>query len=79
MTGKAPKRPRDANQLAKAIVDLATGAASEAEKDEASSAAAILGRMGGLKGGVARAKKLSPEERKRIAASAARARWGKKK
>ena len=63
-----PKRPRDPNQLGKLIADLATGAAQE--KNPASGkneAAAALGRLGGLKGGKARASRLSPEERSRIA------------
>lgn len=41
-------------------------------------AAVALGRLGGLKGGKARAEKLSASERKRIAAKAAKARWAKK-
>jgi hypothetical protein len=38
-----------------------------------------LGRRGGLKGGRARAEKLTPEERKEIARKAAKARWDKKR
>jgi hypothetical protein len=41
--------------------------------------AASLGRLGGLKGGVARAQKLSAKRRREIASKAARARWGKKR
>lgn len=67
------KRPKDANQLAKLIVDQATG---EKEKDPA---AVALGRKGGLKGGKARAAKLTPEQRKEIARKAAAKRWEKKK
>jgi hypothetical protein len=40
-------------------------------------AAQALGKLGGLKGGPARAKKLSPEQRTEIAQKAAKARWGK--
>jgi len=69
MTGK-PKRPRDANQLAKSIVDLATG---ELE-DKVPLASA---RKGGLKGGKARAKVLTPKQRSEIASVAAQARWKK--
>jgi hypothetical protein len=47
-------------------------------KTDIQRAAAALGRLGGLKGGIARAQKLSPEERTRIAQKAARARWGNK-
>ena len=80
MTDKAPKRPRDTNQRAKAIVDIATGESSEDKPDSAKDAAAVaLGRRGGLKGGLARAKKLSPARRKEIAEKAAQARWAKTK
>jgi hypothetical protein len=76
------KRPRDVNQLAKAIVDEATGQApeesEEAPADEGKNPAAVaLGRLGGKKGGKARAAKLTKEQRSEIARKAARARWGK--
>lgn len=67
-----PKRPRDANQLAKSIVDIATGGSPDEE-----SSTVIRARKGGLKGGAARAKSLSPEERSEIARTAATARWKK--
>ena len=71
-----PKRPRDTNQLAKSIVDLTTGDAKEANRDEGKDPAAVaLGRKGGLKGGKARAEKLTPEQRSEIAKKAAKARW----
>jgi hypothetical protein len=74
-----PKRPRDTNQLAKFIVDLATGEAEPPKTDEGKDAAAVsLGRRGGLKGGKARAEKLTPEQRAEIARKAASARWGSK-
>jgi hypothetical protein len=74
-----PKRPRDANQLAKTIIDLATGEATEPViEDKRNPAAVALGRLGGLKGGVARAKSLSKSKRSQIAKKAAKARWGKK-
>lgn len=76
MVKNAPKRPRDPNQLAKSIVDIATGAA-QPEVDSELTPGQQLGRLGGLRGGTARAKKLSPEDRRRIAAKAAQARWGK--
>lgn len=71
------KRPRDVNQLAKQIVDEATGeskpeASAEPEKNPA---AVALGRLGGLKGGRARAGKLSARKRSAIAKAAAIARW----
>ena len=55
---KRPKRPRDPNQLAKLIVDLATGEATEAPLQSVTPASEAR-RKGGLKGGKARAKKLS--------------------
>ena len=74
---KHPKRPRDPNQLAKAIADLATGEVADSPENVALSPLATLGRTGGLKGGRARADKLSPEHRSAIAHKAAAARWGK--
>lgn len=73
MTDK-PKRPRDPNQLAKQIVDLATGQCKEASTAEPTEMGR-LGRVGGLKGGPARSERLSPERRKEIARAAAEARW----
>ena len=74
-----PRRPKDQNQLAKLLVDQLTGSpeASPQDKPAKNPAAVALGRLGGLKGGKARAKKLSKEERQYIAAHAAEARWGK--
>lgn len=68
----------DLSQLAKSIVDQATGEAPPTEpKPEKNKAAQELGRLGGLKGGFARAKKLTAEERSEIAKMAAEARWKK--
>jgi hypothetical protein len=76
-----PKRPRDPNQLAKSIIDIATGQKSESQPDRESvmTAAQQFARAGGLKGGKARAEKLSAQERAEIAAKAARSRWSKSK
>ena len=79
-----PKRPRDLNQWAKRMVDIATGdiedrnqiAAPDPNKDPA---AVSLGRKGGLKGGIARAHSLSEAKRKKIAQDAANKRWGNKR
>jgi hypothetical protein len=81
MPTRSSKRPRDANQLVKRIVDIAAGEADD-ERPRLSThaknpAAVELGRLGGRKGGRARAQKLSAEERHRIAQDAARARWQK--
>ena len=81
MPDRSKTRPRDPNQLAKRIVDIASGEADDAEsppKREKDPAAVSLGRRGGLKGGKARAEKLSPEERSEIARRAAAGRWKKK-
>jgi hypothetical protein len=67
---------QDFNQLAKSIVDMATGE-SEQPTTGKNPAAVALGRLGGLKGGKARADSLTPERRKEIAAKAAASRWGK--
>lgn len=78
-SSKPKKRPRDFNSLAHQIVAELTGTAEptpeEEPKDPIRVAAAELGRRGGLKGGKARAAKLSPEERSEIARKAAATRW----
>jgi hypothetical protein len=73
-----PKRPRDTNQLAKMIVDIATGEITDKNPDEGKNPAAVaLGRLGGAKGGKARAKTLTAKKRKEIAKNAALKRWNK--
>jgi hypothetical protein len=67
----------DLNQLAKRIVDEATGDAPAQPESTKNKAAQELGRLGGLKGGKARADKLTPEQRSEIAKKAAMARWDK--
>ena len=69
MTDK-PKRPRDANQLAKFIVDVATGDATDFIKNEAKA-------RGGRVGAERRASSLTAEQRSQIAREAAAARWKK--
>ena len=70
------KRPRDASQLAKAMVDIATGEIEDVDPDEGKNKAAQeLGR----KGGKARAEKLSKEQRAEIARKAAAKRWERPK
>lgn len=78
MPDRSRKRPRDPNQLAKLIVDIATGEVEDTapEPDEGKNPAAVeLGRKGGLKGGKARAAKMTPEQRREAARKAAEARW----
>jgi len=70
-----PKRSsKDVNVIASRIVKETT---SKPEDNTKNPAAVALGRLGGLKGGKARAKKLSPEQRSEIAKKAAQARWSK--
>ena len=77
---KAKKLPRDPMQRAKAIADLATGEPEPTKPDDSGKnpAAVELGRLGGLKGGKARAKKLTKKQRSEIAKKAASARWAKR-
>ncbi|MGA9406427.1 MAG: histone H1 [Bacteroidota bacterium] len=75
---KKPKRPRDTNELAKAIIDLATGEIFEKpEINSLADYASAFARKGGLAGGKARAKKLSKAQRVKIAKAGAIARWKK--
>ena len=67
-----PKRPRDANQLAAHIVGVATGEIDDTVPEKAEGQ-----RKGGLRGGKARARKLTPKERSAIAKKGAGARWQK--
>lgn len=77
MTDKHPKRPRDPNQLAKSIIDIATGEKPDRdptpEEQGKDPAAVAMGK----KGGKARADSLTAEKRSEIARKAAERRWGK--
>lgn len=75
---KITKKHPDLNQLAAAIMEAATNENMPEEQPQKNKAAQELGRLGGLKGGKARADKLSAEKRKEIAKKAAQARWDKK-
>ena len=72
---KRPKRPRDPNQLAKLIVAMTIGEAPNDSPKGPESPRAIVGRKGGLRGGKARAKKLTAQQRSEIARKAAEMRW----
>jgi hypothetical protein len=76
------KRPRDPAQLAKLMIDVASGEvkdrAPEPSHEGKDVAAVSLGRRGGIKGGKARAAKMTPERRAEIAKKAAKARWGQR-
>ncbi len=77
MPERSRKSKLDLNFLFKFVVDKATAEEllDKATKEGKNPAAVILGRLGGLKGGKARAIKLSVEQRRKIACQAARARW----
>jgi hypothetical protein len=90
MTKPAPKkrlpRPRDPMQLAKLIGDIATRLVEDRQTETLPAPSAedirrvmsVLGKVGGKKGGKARAENLSSRRRKEIAKKAAQARWKKK-
>ena len=77
------KRDHDFSIIAHRVVQEATGQVEpqhvepELTPDERHAAAVALGRLGGKKGGPARAEKLSKKRRSEIAKKAAQARWGK--
>ena len=81
MTEKHPKRPRDPNQLAKSIIDIATGQKPDRDptpEELGKSAKAVArGKAGGAKGSPARAASLTAEQRAEIARVAAQTRWKK--
>ena len=69
---KQSKKPADLNRLAAAIV----GEATDETPPEPENAKAIAGRAGGKKGGKARAKRMTADQRSEAARKAANARWG---
>jgi hypothetical protein len=78
---KRSSKPRDVNQIAKFIVDQATDETlpeTQPEEPAKNPAAVALGKLGGLKGGRARAEKLTAKRRSEIAHKAAQTRWSKK-
>ena len=82
---KRSRKPRDANALARRIVDEATGEVPKGQEEAQPEppppdlgkdpAAVALGRRGGRKGGKARAEKMTSKERSEAARRAANARW----
>ena len=81
MSSSRKKLPKDPNQLAAEIVKRSTEEQAKELRPERSAISqylAEIGRKGGLKGGQARAKRLSAKRRKEIARKAAKARWSKK-
>lgn len=79
MPARSSKPPRDLNRFAKFIVDSATGQIQPDPETGKNPAAVALGRLGGQKGGKARAAKLSAKKRSSIAKKAAKMRWLKHK
>jgi hypothetical protein len=69
------KMPRDSNQLAKRVVDLATGQRSPEPQKVKDPAAIARGHLGGVIGGKVRASRMTPAERSASASLAAKARW----
>ncbi len=72
---KRNPKPRDVNRLAAPILEGATGDNTPSKPVKKNPAAVALGRLGGAKGGAARAAALSPARRRAIAKKAAKARW----
>lgn len=73
---KRLKRPRDPIVLAKLIGDIATGQVEDKAPDDGKNPAAVaLGKLGGAKGGKARAASMTPRQRSAAAKRAAQARW----
>ncbi len=73
-----PKKSKDTQQLARSVLDAVVPDAEPAKKKAPKAknpAAVALGKLGGAKGGPARAAALSPAKRAEIAKNAARARW----
>jgi hypothetical protein len=75
---KRIKKPRDVNAIARAFLDEATGE-SQPDYGNKNPHAVELGRLGGIKGGPARAAKLSAKKRSEIAKRAAQSRWSARK
>jgi hypothetical protein len=79
MPDRSSKRPLDPNELGKQLVDEATGETEPYDPDAGKDPAAVaLGRKGGLKGGKARAEKMTAAERQESARKAAQARWSRR-
>jgi hypothetical protein len=73
------REPEDINQIAARIVRESTQEPDLSNEETRKALARALGKRGGLKGGPARAAKLTPEQRSESASKAATARWGKRR
>jgi hypothetical protein len=79
MPDRSRSRSTDVNEIAHQITGEIAGDRERFDPDAGKDPAAVaLGRKGGLKGGRARAEKLTPEQRSEAARKAAAARWAKK-
>jgi hypothetical protein len=78
MAEKHPKRPRDLNQWAKRMVDIATGEVEDRELTPGERGVDPAASAMGKKGGSARAQNMTAERRREIAREAARYRWAAK-
>ncbi len=76
-SSRGKQGPEDVNEIAFRVAKEATGEAPQEQPSAKNPAAVMLGRLGGLKGGKARAAKLSAEQRSEIARKAAIGRWQK--
>jgi hypothetical protein len=75
---KRSSKQKDTQQLARSILDQVAPDAEPAKPEKKKNPAAVaLGRLGGIKGGKARAAKLTAEQRAEIAKKAARKRWNR--
>jgi len=79
MPKRSSKTGPDENQAAKSVLDRIDALTTAPIDTGKNPAAQALGRLGGLKGGKARAASMTPEQRKEVAKKAAEARWGKNK
>jgi hypothetical protein len=76
-SSRGKQGPEDVNEAAFRVAREATGEAPTKAEPKKNPAAVELGRLGGFKGGKARAAKLTPKRRSEIAKKAATARWSK--
>ena len=80
MPKRSSKKKKDVNKLAKSIVEQTTEDQPKESVDDGKNPAAVaLGRLGGQKGGKARAAKLTKKQRSEIARKAALVRWHNKR
>jgi hypothetical protein len=74
-SSRGKQGPEDANEIAFRVTQEATGEAPPEKPSQKNPAAVALGKLGGAKGGKARAARLTPGRRSEIARKAAAARW----